>query len=161
MRRIKTALIIMMLLALATPAIADYGAVASRKAKLYTDEELVSEVGTLAKYTAVVVQKVSSGVARIKHDGKVYFVSNKALTKPWDTLEARLHSKGIDTTWEYNRYTKKSCYVYTYPSKSAAKKKVKKNLDLSACHVKDGWTLVECNGYYGYIQSKYLGKRTM
>jgi len=159
--RIIALLLAALLAAAAIPALADYGAVAAKSTRLYAFSNRTGAVGTLPKYTAVVVRSKRSGTACIRYGGKTYYVAAKALTDPWKTTVSKLHAKGIDDLWDLNRYTRKSCYVYDYPSTHANRRKIKKNVDMDACWVKNGWTLVVRNGYFGYIKSKYLGMRKM
>ena len=149
-------MVVILALVSAVPAFASYGAVAKDSTTLYTDSDMGSPIGTLKKYTAVIVDQVTSGTARIIYEGNVYYIANRALCLPWDELEASLLKKGIETTWDYNRITIRDCYIYNYPSPYAAKKTVKKDKEFMACWEKDGWTLVEGNGYYGYISSEDL-----
>ena len=155
-RRIIIILTGLLTIASAVPALASYGAVARDSTTLYADSDRGSPIGTLEKYMAVIVDYVESEIARIIHEGNVYYIANKALCLPWDELEASLLKKGIETTWDYNRITIQDCYIYNYPSPYAAKKAVKKDKEFMACWEKDGWTLVEGNGYYGYISSEDL-----
>ena len=155
-RKIIVFLVVIMAMACTVPAFASYGAVARDSTTLYTDSDRGSPIGTLEKFTAVIVDYVASGTARIIHEGNVYYISNKALCLPWDELEASLLKKGIETTWDYNRITLRDCYIYNYPSLFAKKRTVKKDKEFMACWEKDGWTLVEANGYYGYISSDDL-----
>lgn len=156
MKRMAIAMLVVLLVASATPAFASYGAVARDSTTLYTDSDRGSPIGTLEKFTAVIVDYVASGTARIIHEGNIYYVANKSLYLPWDELEADLLKKGIETTWDYNRIAIRDCYIYNYPSLTATKKAVKKDSEFMACWEKDGWTLVEGNGYYGYISSSDL-----
>ena len=155
-RRIIIILAVLLTIASAVPALASYGAVAKDSTTLYTDSDMGSPIGTLEKFTAVIVDYVESEIARIIHDGNVYYIANRVLGLPWDELEASLLKKGIETTWDYNRITIRDCYIYNYPSPYAAKKAVKKDKEFMACWEKDGWTLVEGNSYYGYISSDDL-----
>jgi len=155
-RRIIIILAVLLTIASAVPALASYGAVAKDSTTLYTDSDMGSPIGALEKYTAVIVDQVTSRTARIIYEGNVYYIANKALCLPWDELEASLLKKGIETMWDYNRITLRDCYIYNYPSPYAAKKAVKKDKEFMACWEKDGWTLVEGNGYYGYISSDDL-----
>lgn len=160
--RLVAVLLIALLLSASIPAFALQGAVAKKTTTLYTDSDMKGRIGTLSKYTAVLVEDVASGVACIHHEGSIYYVSAKALCRPWEDLVAELLSEGIETTWEYNRYTIQDCYIYNYPSKEAGrKKKIEKGTDVTACYEKDGWTQVLIDDYYGYIRSENLKMRHM
>ena len=162
MKRVRIlVLTVVLLMALAAPALASYGAVANTKLKLYKKPNLTSAARSVSKYTALVVKETRNGVAKVKYRGETYYVPAKSLTKPWEDLEKKMHDKGIDDMWEFNRYLKEGDYVYCYPKKSASRREVKRDMVVWACYEKNGWTLVECNGYYGYIKSKYLGKKSM
>ena len=137
MRRVISALVVL-ILSTFVPAFASYGAVAKDSTTLYTDSGRGSPIGTLQKYTAVVVDYVESGTAKIIHGGNLYYVANKALCLPLDELEASLLKKGIETMWDYNRITVRACYIYNYPSEKAVKQAVKKDKGVMACWERDG-----------------------
>lgn len=161
MRRVISALVVLIILSTFVSAFASYGAVVKDSTTLYTDSDRGSPIGTLQKYTAVVVDYVESGTAKIIHGGNIYYVANKALCQPLDELETSLLNKGIETMWDYNRITVRDCYIYNYPSEKAVKQAVKKDKGVMACRERDGWTLVEANGYYGYISSGDLKMQYM
>ena len=154
------ALVIALLVALSVPALADYGAVANTKVKLYKDAQMTDKAGTLSKYTAVVVKETASGIARIKHDGKIYYVPEAALSRPWEDIKNEMKARGVDETWEYNRFLKTGCYAFVRPKSDSDNKRLKRNMVVWACYEKGEWTLVECNGYYGYIKTEYLEKKS-
>ena len=152
-------LVIALLAALTVPALADYGAVANAKVKLYEDPQMTDGSGTLSKYTAVVVKETKSGVACIKHDGKTYYVPEAALSRPWEDIKDEMKAMGVDASWQYNRFLKRSCNAYVRPDKDSDNIALKRDMVVWACYEKGEWTLVECNGYYGYIKTKYLEKK--
>jgi len=160
MKRVCMAVLtVVLLLALAAPALASYGAVTNAKVKLYEDPMLTDADGTLPKYTAVVVKETRSGIARIKYDGDTYYIPEATLSRPWEDIQTEMKAAGVDATWQYNRFLKSGCYVYTRPTKNSDKLRLKRHMVVWAICEKDEWTLVECNGYYGYIKTKYLEKK--
>ena len=160
MKRVWTlVLVIALLAALTTPAMAAYGAVANAKVKLYKKPNLTDADGTLSKYTAVVVKEAKSGIAQIRYDDETYYVPEAALSRPWEDIQSNMKALGVDMSWQYNRFLKSGCYAYIRPEKSRDSIRLKRHMVVWACYEKDGWTLVECNGYYGYIKSKYLEKQ--
>ena len=70
-QRIIIIMVVILALVSAVPAFASYGAVAKDSTTLYTDSEMGSPIGTLEKFTAVIVDYVESEIARIIHDGNV------------------------------------------------------------------------------------------
>jgi len=59
-RRIAFLLVVLIALSTAT-ALADYGAILKKNAKIYSDEKMKNSLGTIPKYISVVVKSVKSG----------------------------------------------------------------------------------------------------
>lgn len=156
----RTAILLVLLLVLssAIPALASYGAVVKEQTTLFSDPELKIPVSPLGKYTAVVVSSVEADAARIYQGGRAYYIPNSCLCKPWDDIQARLLGKGLGAASVFNRYAKHDCHIYNYPGVKALSIDVEKHTAFHACWEKDGWMLVEYNGYYAYVQSEDLEK---
>ena len=59
-RRIAFLLVVLIALSTAT-ALADYGAILKKNAKIYSDAKMKNSLGTIPKYISVVVKSVKSG----------------------------------------------------------------------------------------------------
>ena len=156
----RTAILLVLLLVLfsAIPALASYGAVVKEQTTLFSDPERKIPVSPLGKYTAVVVSSVEGDTARIYQGGRAYYIPNSCLCKPWEDIQARLLEKGIWSTDAFTRHAKHDCHIYNYPGVKALSIDVEKHTAFRVCGEKNGWTLVEYNGYYAYVQSEDLEK---
>lgn len=157
-RRIAFLLVVLIALSTAT-ALADYGAILKKNAKIYSDAKMKNSLGTIPKYISVVVKSVKSGRAKINFRGYTVYIKSKYLSRPWITFQRKRKKQGIDHLEDCLRYVKKSCYVYDYPSTGAKKlKRVKKGRILTGFKEKGGWSIVmdSSEKYYGYIKSSNL-----
>ena len=156
----KIALLLVVLIVLSTvTALADYGAILKKDAKIYTDAKMKSSLGTIPKYFAVVVKSAKSGRAKINFRGYTVYMKSKYLSRPWITFQKKRRKQGIDHLEDCLRYVKKSCYVYDYPNTGAKKlKRVKKGKVLTGFKEKGGWSIVmdSSETYYGYIKTSNL-----
>lgn len=157
-RRIAFLLVVLIALSTAT-ALADYGAILKKNAKIYSDAKMKNSLGTIPKYISVVVKSVKSGRAKINFRGYTVYIKSKYLSRPWITFQRKRKKQGIDHLEDCLRYVKKSCYVYDYPSTGAKKlKRVKKGRILTGFKEKGGWSIVmdSSEKYYGYIKTSNL-----
>ena len=157
-RRIAFLLVVLIALSTAT-ALADYGAILKKNAKIYSDAKMKNSLGTIPKYISVVVKSVKSGRAKINFRGYTVYIKSKYLSRPWITFQRKRKKQGIDHLDDCLRYVKKSCYVYDYPSTGAKKlKRVKKGRILTGFKEKGGWSIVmdSSEKYYGYIKTSNL-----
>ena len=156
----KIALLLAILFALSTvSALADYGAILKKDAKIYADAKMHHSLGTIPKYIAVVVKSVKSGRAKINFRGYTVYMKSKYLSRPWIGFQKKRKKQGIDHLEDCLRYVKRSCYVYDYPSTSAKKlKRVKRGRILTGFKEKGGWSIVMDSSeiYYGYIKTSNL-----
>ena len=156
----KIALLLVVLIVLSTvTALADYGAILKKDAKIYTDAKMKNSLGTIPKYIAVVVKSVKSGRAKINFRGYTVFMKSKYLSRPWIDFQKKRLKQGIEHTEDCLRYVKKSCYVYDYPSTGAKKlARVNKGKVLTGFKEKGGWSIVmdRTDTYYGYIKTSNL-----
>ena len=66
----KIVFLLVVLIALSTvTAMADYGAILKKDAKIYSDARMKNSLGTIPKYISVVVKSVKSGKAKINFRG--------------------------------------------------------------------------------------------
>lgn len=157
-RRIAFLLVVLIALSTAT-ALADYGAILKKNAKIYSDAKMKNSLGTIPKYISVVVKSVKSGRAKINFRGYTVYIKSKYLSRPWITFQRKRKKQGIDHLEDCLRYVKKSCYVYDYPSTGAKKlKRVKKGRILTGFKEKGGWSILmdSSEKYYGYIKTSNL-----
>lgn len=157
-RRIAFLLVVLIALSTAT-ALADYGAILKKNAKIYSDAKMKNSLGTIPKYISVVVKSVKSERAKINFRGYTVYIKSKYLSRPWITFQRKRKKQGIDHLEDCLRYVKKSCYVYDYPSTGAKKlKRVKKGRILTGFKEKGGWSIVmdSSEKYYGYIKTSNL-----
>lgn len=128
-------------------ALADWGAIVKKNAKVYRDAGLKRCTGALPKYTSVAVLATQGNKAMIKSRGTTLYIRKSALRWPWSDAEI------------WHSSVKKNCYVYDYPSRNARKlAKVKKGATVIEVCSYGGWTMVKNpnNAYYGYIRSSNL-----
>ena len=156
----KIAFILVILIVFSTAsALADYGAILKKNAKIYTDAKMRNSLGTLPKYLAVIVKSNKSGKAKINFRGYTVYIRSKYLQRPWIDLQKKREKQGIEHTEDCLRYVKKSCYVYDYPSTGAKKlARVNKGKVLTGFKEKGGWSIVmdRTDTYYGYIKTSNL-----
>ena len=139
-------------------ALAEYGAVMKQNAAVYDSADMRAAIGTLPKYTAVVVKSVRSGKAQLSVNGKTVWVRSESLAKPWKTLLAKRLKASIEHTEDMIRLVKRDCCIYTYPSVKAPRVRVKKGTILTGSIEKKGWSMVLDNNevYYGYIKTSNI-----
>ena len=156
----KLALLLVLLIALSSAtALADYGAILKKNARIYTNAKMKTSLGKIPKYISVIVKSVKSGKAKINYRGKTVYIKGKYLSRPWIDFQEKRKKQGIDHLEDCLRYVKKTCYVYDYPSTGAKKlKKVKKGRVLTGFREKGGWSIVmdSSEKYYGYIKTSNL-----
>ncbi len=156
----KIALMLVVLIALSSvTALADYGAILKKDARIYADAKMKNALGTIPKYIAVIVKSVKSGRAKINFRGYTVYMKSKHLSRPWIDFQKKRKKQGIDHLEDCLRYVKKRCYVYDYPSTSAKKlKRVKRGRVLTGFKEKGGWSIVmdKTEKYYGYIKTSNL-----
>jgi len=156
----KIALLLIVLIVLfSVTALADYGAILNKDARIYADAKMKNALGTIPKYIAVVVKSVKSGSAKIDFRGNAVYMRRKYLSRPWIDFQKKRKKQGIDHLEDCLRYVKRSCYVYDYPSTSAKKlKRVRRGRVLTGFKEKGGWSIVmdKTEKYYGYIKTSNL-----
>ena len=156
----KIALMLVVLIALSSvTALAEYGAILKKDARIYADAKMKNALGTIPKYIAVIVKSVKSGRAKINFRGYTVYMESKHLSRPWIDFQKKRKKQGIDHLEDCLRYVKKRCYVYDYPSTSAKKlKRVKRGRVLTGFKEKGGWSIVmdKTEKYYGYIKTSNL-----
>ena len=156
----KIAFILLFLIIFSTAsALADYGAILKKDARIYSDAKMKNSLGTIPKYISVVVKGVKSGRAKINFRGYTVYMKSKYLSRPWIDFQKKRKKQGIDHLEDCLRYVKKSCYVYDYPSTGAKKlARVKKGRILTGFKEKGGWSIVmdKTEKYYGYIKTSNL-----
>ena len=157
--RIAALILVLTFLSSGVAALADYGAILNKNAKIYADAKMNKSLGTIPKYTSVGVKSVKSGKAKINFRGYTVYVRSKYLSRPWITFQKKRKKQGIDHLEDCLRYVKRSCYVYDYPSTSAKKiGRVEKGKILTGFKESGGWSIVldYSETYYGYIKTSNL-----
>jgi len=157
--RIAALILVLTFLSSGVAALADYGAILNKNAKIYADAKMNKSLGTIPKYTSVGVRSVKSGKAKINFRGYTVYVRSKYLSRPWITFQKKRKKQGIDHLEDCLRYVKRSCYVYDYPSTSAKKiGRAKKGKILTGFKESGGWSIVldYSETYYGYIKTSNL-----
>ena len=159
MKKVLAVILVFLFLFASVGALADYGAILKKNARVYADSGLRTPVGTLPRYLAVKVKSVKSGKAKISVRGSTVYVRSRYLQRPWIDFLKERRKQGIDHLEDCIRYVRKTCYVYDYPNTKAKKlKRVKKGTELTGFMEKNGWSIVmdPSEKFYGYILTSKL-----
>ena len=144
LRIVALALILAILLP-CMPALAESysAAVMDKKGmKVYTDAGLENLYATLSRYSIVTVKAVSSGVAKIDHQGTVLYADLDDLTAV----------KDFATPAEINQKTR----VYEEPDALSRSTLIKKGTEVYILATNNGWSMIEKDGNVGYVSEQDL-----
>ncbi len=138
------AVVLALSIAWVTPALAEsYSAlVSSDNAPVYSDAALTKKIGTLELLTIVTVGATKNGIAAVKVNGRVCYMSAGSLTAVDDiAIPATVSS---------------TTYVYAEPSTDAKSAKLKAGVTVNVLATNGDWAMIEKNGHLGYAYTTYL-----
>jgi len=146
-RIIAFALVLIVLLS--SVALAEYSRIANAKMPVYSDSALKHKIGTVPKWTSVLVKSTSSGVAKISVAGKKGYAKTSFLANAYDISPFELYG---------TLFVTKKCKVYIYPSTGSKGKALKKGLEVETITGNTKWTLVRSlnHKYMGYVLTRNL-----
>ena len=143
-KRILAVVMVLCLLPICAPALADNypAAVYSSKLAVYADASCTQKVAELDRYTVVTVTGVSGEVARIQYGGYTLYTASSGIRSVEDFAQSA----------EANQNT----YVFETADTTSRKIAVRKGLQFNLLATKGDWALVEKDGYVGYTNKAHV-----
>ena len=146
-KRIIALVMIMMFVVSGFAALADYCRVVNSSMPVYSSRSLSRKIGTVPKWMIAVVKSTSSGVAKLKVNGKTCYAKASYLANAYDVSHFELYG---------TCRTARKCKIYSYPSTKSKCVTVKKGVTIETVLEYGNWILCRSmNGkIMGYIQNK-------
>jgi len=139
----RTALLLIVALAAAPFAYADYAAyVSSGSAGVYSDSGLEKRIGSLPKNAVVVVRSSANGAAKIACRGKTGYAAASDLKAVGGDAEKATVAKATR--------------VYEKPSTGSRSAPIKKGTEVTLLATAGSCAMIELNGYIGYVNKSDL-----
>ena len=139
----RTAALLTALLMLASAQAESYSAIVTAKSmKIYADEAMSWNIGTLPVTTVVTVESEDDGVAKISSGDREGYASVKDMKAISELAQDAV----------VNRNT----YAYQQPDGSSRSVKVKKGMKLNLLAVSGDWAMVENDGVVAYMNKAHL-----
>ena len=130
-------------------ALADYSRIANAKMPIYSSSSMSKKVGTVPKWTVVLVKSINGSVAKVSVNGKKGYTDTAYLADAYDISHYELYG---------TLFVTKKCKVYSYPSTKAKAKTVKKGLEVEIIKTDGKMYLIRTldHNYMAYIPNIYL-----
>lgn len=128
-----------------------YGDVTVRKVNAYSDEDMTELIGTIPRYTAVVVKDSADGTAYLKVNGVKCYVSASALA-----------GRRYDYGYKGYAVLSKGSKVWQRPTASGRSVTNRKRRAVIVYAVRGEWVLVRSGfeGYFGFVRRAALSSFT-